>query len=52
MLDAENGGGQERGVDGARFADGQSAYGNAAGHLRDGEQGIEPFESFGLHGHS
>ena len=47
---AEDGGGEERGVDGAGSADGKRANGYATGHLRDGQERIETFEGFGFHG--
>ena len=49
-LYAENGGGEERGVDRARHADGERADRDAAGHLRDGQERVESFEGFGFHG--
>ena len=52
MLDAENRGGQQRRIDRAGFADGQSADRNAAGHLRDGQQRIESLQRFRLHRHA
>ena len=52
MLGAENGGGEQRGVDGAGFADGQRADGDAAGHLCDGEERIEALEGFGFDGNA
>ena len=43
---AKDGGGEERGVDGAGPADGERADRDAAGHLRDGEERIETLEGF------
>src|SRR5213078_2639518 len=47
---AENGDREERGVDRASFADGQSPHRDATGHLDNGEQRIKSLES-GLHRH-
>ena len=52
MLHAENGGGEERGVDGAGSADGKRADGNASGHLGDGEERVKAFEGFGFDGNT
>lgn len=43
---AKDGGGEERGVDGAGSADGECADRDAAGHLRDGEERVQAFEGF------
>src|SRR5712691_1234991 len=43
---AENGGGEERGVDGTGSTDGERADRDATGHLRDGEERVEAFEGF------
>jgi len=45
---AERGCGEQGGVNGPRFADGQRAYGNASRHLGDGKQRVESLEGFGL----
>src|SRR6266481_5925315 len=42
----KDGGGEERGVDGAGSADGERANRDAAGHLRDGEERVQALESF------
>ena len=46
MFCAENRRRQQCGVDGPGLADGQRANRDAAGHLRNGEQRVEAFESF------
>ena len=38
------------GVDGPRFANSECADGNASGHLRNGEEGVEALEGFGFDG--
>jgi len=44
ILRAEDGGGEERGIDRAGLADGECADRDAAGHLRNGEERIETLE--------
>ncbi len=46
---AQHGGGQQRRVDRSGLADGQRAHRNAARHLHDGEQRIQPVQRLGLH---
>src|SRR5260370_37695086 len=52
ILRAEDGGGEEGGIDRAGLADGECAYRNAAGHLRDGEERIETLEGFRFDGNA
>ena len=49
---AEDGDGEQRGVDRARLADGERAHRNAAGHLYDGEQRIHALQRVRFHGHA
>src|SRR5437660_875443 len=46
ILRAEDGGGEERGIDRAGLADGECADRDTAGHLRNGEERIETLEGF------
>src|SRR5712692_7208935 len=44
--------GEQRRIDGARLADGQSTHGNAAGHLHGGEKRVHALEGRALDGHA
>jgi len=48
MFCAEDGSGEQRGVDGAGSADGKSANWDTTRHLRNGEERIEAFKGFGF----
>ena len=52
MLRAQDGGGQERGVDRPGPADGERAHRDAGGHLDDREQRVQPVERARFHGHA
>ena len=52
MLRAQNRRGQQRGINGPGFADGQRADRDAAGHLRDREERIEALQRFRFDGNA
>ena len=52
VVGREHGGGEKRGVDRPRLADGKRTHWNARGHLDDGEQAIHALQRLGFDGHS
>ena len=52
VVQRHDGGGKQRGVGGARRADGEGGHRNALGHLHDRQQRIEAVQRLGLHRHA